>query len=58
MAQPWNNSDVGATYIMAGQSHEWLLKSAASTKVVGTKMQLKAFTDAGDIDTQLVLCKP
>jgi len=51
-------SEPASTYIMAGQSHEWLLKSTANLKIVGGRLQLKAFTDAGDIDTQLVLGKP
>lgn len=51
-------SELGSTYIMAGQSHEWLMAMATTEKMVDGRLQLKAFTDAGDVDTQLVLGKP
>lgn len=51
-------NELSSTYIMAGQSHEWLVKTATTGKFVDRRLQLKAFTDAGDVDTQLVLGKP
>jgi fimbrial chaperone protein len=50
--------EAASTYIMPGQSHEWLLSIAANTKVPGGRLQLRAFTDAGDVDTQLALGRP
>ena len=51
-------SELGSTYVMAGQSHEWLMKTATAEKMADRHLQLKAFTDAGDVDTKLVLGKP
>ena len=51
-------SEAGSSYIMAGQSHTWLLKPASPDMISGDLLQLKAFTDAGDIDTSLALGKP
>jgi fimbrial chaperone protein len=48
----------GSRYIMAGQTHEWLLKLATMEKISSGRLHLKAYTDAGDIDTDLVLGKP
>jgi hypothetical protein len=51
-------SESGSSYIMAGQSHTWLLKPVSTDKISGGRLQLKAFTDAGDVDTALALGKP
>jgi fimbrial chaperone protein len=51
-------SESGSSYIMAGQKREWLLKSTHLKKVANGRLHLKAYTDAGDIDTDLVLGKP
>lgn len=51
-------SESGSSYIMAGQSHSWLLKPVSTEKIAGSRLQLKAFTDAGDVDTSLALDKP
>ena len=48
----------GSSYVMPGQSHEWLLSMASSEKLASDRVHLKAYTDAGDVDTDLVLDKP
>lgn len=48
----------GSSYVMAGQTREWLLKTASSEKIASGRVHLKAYTDAGDIDTELALGKP
>lgn len=48
----------GSSYVMAGQSREWLLKSSSNATIADGRLRLKAFTDAGDVDTELVLGKP
>lgn len=50
--------EVGSSYVMPGQTHEWLLKSASLGKKPNGRLRLKAYTDAGDVDTDLVLGKP
>ena len=46
----------GSSYVLAGQTREWLLKPSAAQ--IGSHLRLKAFTDAGNIDTELALGKP
>jgi fimbrial chaperone protein len=48
----------GSSYVLAGQAHEWLLNTGSPEKVSGGRLHLKAFTDAGNVDTELVLGKP
>lgn len=48
----------GSSYILAGQVHEWLLKTDLSEKITGGRMRLKAYTDAGNVDTELPLGTP
>ena len=48
----------GSNYVLAGQTREWLLKTSLTETLAGGRLHLKAFTDAGDIDTELVLDKP
>jgi len=59
---PGNNQAIagesGSSYVMAGQTHEWLLKLASLEKVADGRLHLKASTDAGDVDTELVLGRP
>ena len=51
-------SESGSKYVMAGQSHEWLLKTPPALKTADGQFRLKAITDAGDVDAQLVLGQP
>jgi len=48
----------GSSYVMAGQRREWLLKTAAADGMAAGRLHLKAYTDAGDVDTELVLGRP
>lgn len=43
----------GSSYILAGQAREWLLKIDFSEKITGGRLRLKAYTDAGNVDTEL-----
>jgi fimbrial chaperone protein len=47
----------GSNYVLAGQTREWLLKTSLTEANADGRLRLKAFTDAGDIDTELVLDK-
>jgi fimbrial chaperone protein len=48
-----------SVYVLAGQTKEWLLESKTMSKLAsGGHMHLKASTDAGDVDTEIVLDKP
>ena len=51
-------TQVSSSYVLAGQSREWLLKTSSLEKVSGGQLRIKAYTDAGDVETQLVLDKP
>jgi len=48
----------GSSYILAGQVHEWLLKTDLSEKITGGRLRLKAYTDAGNVDMELPLGTP
>ncbi len=46
-----------SSYILEGQLHEWLLNT--NSKVFsGDRLRLKAYTDADNVDMELVLAKP
>jgi len=51
-------NESGSSYVLAGQAHEWLLKTGSSEKLSGGSLHLKAYTDAGNVDTELALDKP
>jgi fimbrial chaperone protein len=51
-------SESTSSYVLAGQSHEWLLKSSSSQNIADGRLRLMAFTDADKVDTELVLGKP
>lgn len=48
----------GSTYVLAGQVREWLLKIDLSENITGGRLRLKAYTDAGNVDTELPLGTP
>lgn len=50
--------EIGSTYVLAGQTHEWQLRSTSAARESGGRLRLKAFTDAGNVDNILVLDKP
>jgi fimbrial chaperone protein len=45
----------GSTYVLAGQSHEWLLKTEASLPIAVEFLRIKAYTDDGYIESELPL---
>ncbi len=51
-------TESGSSYILAGQSHDWLLKSNNTEPVNAGRLHLKAYTDAENIDKVIVLDKP
>lgn len=48
----------GTSYVLAGQTHEWQLKTRDSEPVSDGRLHLKAYTDAAIIETELVLDQP
>ena len=56
-AQPVS-SESASSYVLAGQSHEWLLKTHSSQAIANGRLRLMAFTDADKVDTELVLGSP
>lgn len=46
-----------ASYVLAGQSHNWLLANNASETLTNGRLRLMALTDAEKVDTELVLGK-
>jgi fimbrial chaperone protein len=52
------SSESASSYVLAGQSREWLLKTAPSQTIANGRLRLMAFTDADKVDTELVLGKP
>jgi hypothetical protein len=46
-----------AAYVLPGQSRDWVVTTDAM-QVPATLMQLSAQTDAGDIETEMMLEKP
>ena len=43
------------TYVLAGERHEWTLATPAERMKSATELRLKAFTDAGEVDTPIRL---
>lgn len=48
----------GSSYVLAGQAREWLVKSDLFEKITGGRLRLKAYSDAGNVDTELPLGTP
>jgi len=48
----------GSSYVLAGQTREWMLTSNSSEKINNDRLRFTAFTDANNIDTEIVLHKP
>lgn len=51
-------SESVSSYVLAGQSREWLLKTSPSQTIANGRLRLLAFTDADKVDTELVLDRP
>jgi fimbrial chaperone protein len=47
-----------SSYVLAGQTQEWVLQSSAAQKSANSRLRLKAFTDANHVDTELALGSP
>lgn len=50
--------EAGSRYVLAGQSQEWLLKTSSAEKMTAGRLRLKAYTDADNVDTDLLLGRP
>ncbi len=50
--------ETSSTYVLAGQTHAWLLKTDPTQNISGGSLRLKAYTDAGDVDAELPLAAP
>jgi fimbrial chaperone protein len=50
--------DSGASYVLPGQTHTWMLKPITSAKVEEEHLHLLAYTDAVDLDTVIFVDKP
>jgi P pilus assembly chaperone PapD len=48
----------GSSYVLEGQSHDWMLKSNSLDTVTNNRLRFTAFTDANNIDTEIALRKP
>jgi fimbrial chaperone protein len=48
----------GTNYVLAGQTHEWLIKTNPTELISDGRLHLKAYTDAAIIETELVLDQP
>jgi len=50
--------EASSTYVLAGQTRVWLLKTDLTRNTSGGSLRLKASTDAGDVDAELPLGTP
>ncbi len=48
----------GSSYVLAGQTREWMLTPNSLDKVTNNRLRFTASTDANNIDTEIVLHKP
>ncbi len=48
----------GSSYVLAGQTRDWLLKENSAVKTVDGRLRLKAYTDAGEVDVVLLTGNP
>jgi len=59
---PGNNKPLagesGSSYVLAGQTQEWLLKENSLEILANNRLRFTAYTDATNIDTEIVLHKP
>jgi fimbrial chaperone protein len=51
-------SESASSYVLAGQTREWLLNTSPSQIIANGRLRLMAFTDADKVDTELVLGSP
>jgi fimbrial chaperone protein len=55
--QPITDESV-SSYVLAGQTRTWLLKTRSLVKIADGRVRLKAYTDAENVDTEVELDKP
>lgn len=48
----------GSSYVLEGQTHEWMLKANSLNDLTNNRLRITAFTDANNIDTEIALRKP
>lgn len=56
--EPAIASESGLSYALAGQTREWILNIKSLKLPSSQRLRLKAYTDAGEIETELVLNQP
>ena len=49
--------EAGSSYVLAGQRHEWLLQEKSVGNAADNHLRLTAFTDAYNVDAEIVLHK-
>jgi len=50
--------DSGASYVLAGQSRTWILKTRSTASTADGRLHLHAHTDAGEVDVELDADRP
>jgi fimbrial chaperone protein len=48
----------GSTYVLEGQTHEWMFPANSLDKVTNNKLRFTASTDANNIDTEIAIRNP
>lgn len=56
--EPAIAGESGLSYALAGQTREWILNLTTAKLPSNQRLRLKAYTDAGEIDTEVVLNQP
>ena len=51
-------SNQSASYVLPGQRHSWLLKPLERQTLTGDRVRVKALTDTGRVESEIVLGKP
>jgi fimbrial chaperone protein len=51
-------SNQGASYVLPGQRRSWLLKPLEQRTLTGDRVRVKALTDTGRVESEIVLGKP
>jgi fimbrial chaperone protein len=55
--QPVTDEKV-SSYVLAGQTRTWLMKTKPAARMADARLRLKAYTDAQNVDTEVALGKP
>lgn len=51
-------AESGSSYVLAGQTREWLLTADFPAEIADGRLRLKAYTDVGDVDVELPVGRP